>query len=82
VIPAGIYIIGSTLSIPVNSVIVGESYPVILAARTAFSSANSPSVAVRVGTAGDRGNLEISGVVFSAAGGSGGKSHAIIVIII
>ncbi|KAH8928225.1 glycoside hydrolase family 55 protein [Atractiella rhizophila] len=67
---AGIYRISDTLTIPPSSIIVGEAYPTIQAFGSNFADSPLPRVGVRVGADADHRNVEISGMLFNAAGGS------------
>ncbi|KAH8916392.1 glycoside hydrolase family 55 protein [Atractiella rhizophila] len=69
---AGIYRISDTLTIPPSSIIVGEAYPTIQAFGSNFADSTLPRVGVRVGADADHGSVEISGMLFNAAGGSKG----------
>lgn len=68
----GLYRITSTISIPPGSKIVGESFPVFLAAGAAFTNINSPQVMLRVGTEGQAGSVELSDFVVSGQGATAG----------
>ncbi len=62
----GLYRVTSTLRIPPGARIVGESYPVILAAGGFFSDMNNPQPVVQVGqTSGQIGRVELSDFIVS-----------------
>jgi glucan 1,3-beta-glucosidase len=69
---AGTYKVTSTILIPAGSKIVGESYPVIMAAGTFFSSASNPKPVINVGNAGDKGIVEWSDMIISTQGALAG----------
>ena len=64
----GVYKVTSTLYIPHNSKIVGESYSVILSSGNFFANMNSPQPVVQVGHAGESGSIEWSAMVVSTQG--------------
>jgi glucan 1,3-beta-glucosidase len=45
--PAGVYMVQSTITIPVGSIIVGLAWPQIMATGSYFQDATNPKVAVR-----------------------------------
>jgi glucan 1,3-beta-glucosidase len=51
------------VKIPVGTHLVGEGWSVIMAGGAAFNDQKNPKVAVQVGTAGDKGVLEITDVM-------------------
>ena len=64
----GAYIITSTVKVPKNIKIVGEIWPVIMAHGKAFSDEKNPIPVFQVGQPGDKGNVEITDVLFSTKG--------------
>ncbi|KAG9310404.1 glycoside hydrolase family 55 protein [Chiua virens] len=65
---AGVYYVTDTITIPAGTQIVGEAWPVILGGGEKFQSEANPRVVVRAGTAGSKGVLEISDIVFATVG--------------
>lgn len=68
----GIYKITSTLYIPPGSRIVGEAYPVLLAAGQLWSDINKPTPVVQVGKPGEHGRVEWSDMLISTQGSTPG----------
>lgn len=64
----GLYLITSTLKIPPNSKIVGETWPVIMASGSYFANINAPQVAVQIGTSGQVGSVALSDFIVSGKG--------------
>lgn len=64
----GTYMVSTTVTIPPNTRILGEVWPVIMATGTAFSDQNSPKAVFQVGAAGDKGTVEMSELLFSTHG--------------
>ncbi|KAI1118207.1 glycoside hydrolase family 55 protein [Nemania sp. NC0429] len=69
---AGTYIVTSTLSVPANSKIVGEGYPVIMSSGTFFNNVNTPKPVVKVGNPGQSGTVEWSDMMVSTKGAQAG----------
>ncbi|KAJ3169315.1 hypothetical protein HK101_011499 [Irineochytrium annulatum] len=67
-IPAGTYLVTSTLFVPVNTRIVGEAWSTLMGTGSAFSSASNPTPVVRVGNSGDQGLVELSDLIISTRG--------------
>ncbi|KAI9279502.1 pectate lyase superfamily protein-domain-containing protein [Umbelopsis sp. AD052] len=68
-IPAGNYLVTSTITVPAGSRIVGEAWSTILAGgTTTWQSKTSLSPVFKVGNAGDSGTAELSDLVFSTKG--------------
>lgn len=66
--PSGIYLISSTIIVPVGTRIVGELWPVLAATGSAFGDLNNPVTMIKVGNPGDEGIVEISDILFSHKG--------------
>ncbi len=66
--PAGVYPVGSTVNVPVGSIIVGEAWPQIQGFGSTFGDAYNPQPVFKVGNAGDVGNIEISDMMFTVQG--------------
>ncbi|GAM33331.1 hypothetical protein TCE0_004r00154 [Talaromyces pinophilus] len=76
--PYGIYVIQDTLNIPQNSRIIGRAWPQIMAKGSKFQDVNAPHVAVRVGSPGDVGIVEIQDMLFTVSGTTAGNdSHGV-----
>jgi hypothetical protein len=69
---AGTYKVTSTLTVPGNSKIVGESYSVIMGSGAYFSNLNAPQPVVRIGQPGDVGYVEWSDMIVSTQGATAG----------
>jgi len=70
--PAGIYSVGGTVNVPVNSKIVGAAWSQIQATGAYFGDMKKPQVVIKVGNAGDVGTLEITDMIFSVKGPTAG----------
>ncbi|TKA69626.1 hypothetical protein B0A49_04649, partial [Cryomyces minteri] len=68
----GDYKVTGTLYIPPGSMIVGESYSVILAAGPYFSDMANPKPVVQVGKTGQSGRIEWSDMIVSTQGATAG----------
>lgn len=64
----GDYKVTSTIYIPSNAKIVGESYPVILASGAFFTDINNPRSVLRIGSPGEVGVVELSDMIISTQG--------------
>ncbi|PWW76933.1 Glycoside Hydrolase Family 55 protein [Tuber magnatum] len=64
----GAYVISSTVNVPMNTRIVGEAWPLILANGDAFKDVNNPVPVFKVGQEGDTGVVEMSELVFETRG--------------
>lgn len=71
-LPAGIYSVQGTVTIPVNSKVQGASWSQIQATGSYFQDMTDPHVVVKVGNDGDVGTMEIVEVIFSAKGPTAG----------
>lgn len=71
---AGYYVVSDTITIPANSKIVGEAFPVIISSGGNFNDINNPRPVIKVGNAGDRGQLEWSDTVISTRGPQAGAT--------
>jgi glucan 1,3-beta-glucosidase len=60
----GVYYITKTLTIPPGSRLIGEVWPVILAGGSNFQSQSNPQVAIKVGSPGQTGTVEISDIMY------------------
>jgi glucan 1,3-beta-glucosidase len=69
---AGTYKVTSTLQIPPGSKLVGETYSVIMSSGSFFNNINSPQPVVRVGTAGQTGQVEWSDMIVATQGTQAG----------
>ncbi|RKU44074.1 hypothetical protein DL546_006880 [Coniochaeta pulveracea] len=69
---AGVYVVSDTIVIPPGSRIVGEAYPVILAAGTTWGDINNPKPVVQVGQSGQTGVIEWSDMIISTRGAQPG----------
>ncbi|KAL3442228.1 pectate lyase superfamily protein-domain-containing protein [Aspergillus insuetus] len=71
-IDAGVYKVTKTITIPANSKIVGEAFPVILSSGEFFNNADEPKPVIQVGQPGDQGHVELSDFVLSTQGAQAG----------
>ncbi|KAL2784836.1 pectate lyase superfamily protein-domain-containing protein [Aspergillus keveii] len=71
-IDAGVYKVTKTITIPANSKIVGEAFPVILSSGEFFNNADEPKPIIQVGQSGDQGHVELSDFVLSTQGAQAG----------
>jgi glucan 1,3-beta-glucosidase len=69
---AGTYKVTSTITIPLGSKVVGESYSVIMGTGSFFSSITAPQPVVSVGTVGQKGIVEWSDMIVSTQGATAG----------
>ncbi|KAL4758540.1 glycoside hydrolase family 55 protein [Aspergillus foveolatus] len=69
---AGVYRVKKTLSIPANSRIVGEAFPVILSSGDFFNNQEEPKPVIQVRQPGDEGHVELSDFVISIQGPQAG----------
>jgi hypothetical protein len=71
--PHGAYLIHDTVNIPANIRITGEIWPLIMAAGNSnFQDQRNPKPMLRVGRAGDVGNVEISDLMLETKGAQPG----------
>ena len=70
--PFGVYMISDTLNVPVGSRIIGQAWAQIMATGSAFSNIANPHVAVKVGTIGSVGPVEIQCMMFTVRGATAG----------
>ena len=68
----GDYKVTNTITIPAGAKIVGETYSVILAAGSYFSSQSTPQVVLEIGKSGDSGSVELSDVIVATQGATAG----------
>lgn len=69
---AGTYKVTSTIYIPPNSKIVGETYPTIMGSGQFFSDMENPQPVIRVGLPSDSGSIEWSDMIISTQGATAG----------
>ncbi|KAK5628851.1 hypothetical protein RRF57_004566 [Xylaria bambusicola] len=70
--PAGIYAIKSTVTVPAGSKLQGTSWSQIQATGDYFNDMENPKVAVRIGSPGDVGTMEIVEMLFTVKGPTAG----------
>lgn len=63
--PHGTYMVSDTISVPPGTKMVGEVWSEIMGYGDKFSDISNPRVMVRVGTAGQIGDVEISDILFT-----------------
>ncbi|EGO56022.1 hypothetical protein NEUTE1DRAFT_117997 [Neurospora tetrasperma FGSC 2508] len=71
-VDAGSYILTSTIIIPSGTKIVGEAWSQLVASGSYFSDASNPKVMIKVGNAGDVGNVEMQDLLFTTRGATAG----------
>lgn len=64
----GAYVISRTVNVPMDTRIVGEMWPLILANGEAFKNVASPAPVFKVGNPGDSGRVEMTELVFETLG--------------
>lgn len=64
----GAYVITSTVKVPKDVKITGETWPVIMASGSHFASQSSPAPVFQVGQPGDTGAVEMSDLIFTTKG--------------
>ena len=69
---AGTYKVTSTLFIPAGAKLVGESYSVIMSSGSYFNNMASPQPVVRVGNAGNSGQVQWSDMIVATQGTQAG----------
>jgi glucan 1,3-beta-glucosidase len=68
-VPHGAYLITNTINVPANIRIVGEIWPLLMAAGNSnFKDQNNPKPMLRVGQPGQKGNVEISDFMIETKG--------------
>lgn len=68
----GLYLICNTISIPPGAKIVGETYPVLMAAGPGYTDINNPLVVLQIGTEGETGSVELSDFIVAGQGATAG----------
>ncbi|KAJ6110142.1 hypothetical protein N7486_002377 [Penicillium sp. IBT 16267x] len=68
----GTYKVTKSLYIPPGSRIIGESYPVIMASGSVFSSITKPIPVIQIGKSGESGTIEWSDMIVSTSGSAPG----------
>ncbi|TPX15620.1 uncharacterized protein E0L32_004318 [Thyridium curvatum] len=71
-VDAGSYILTSTITVPPGAKIVGETWSQLVASGSYFSDASKPKVLVKVGNAGQVGNIEMQDLIFTNRGPTAG----------
>lgn len=72
VFPAGVYLVQGTVKVPTGSKITGELWPQIMGTGSFFMDEKNPKAMVQVGRKGDKGSVEISGMLFTVRGATAG----------
>ncbi|KAK6347390.1 hypothetical protein TWF718_005229 [Orbilia javanica] len=70
--PHGVYLVTDTIFIPPGAKVVGEVWSQIQGTGAKFSNKDSPYIMVKVGNAGDVGDVEIQDMLFGVRGGTAG----------
>ncbi|KAH8812142.1 pectate lyase superfamily protein-domain-containing protein [Xylogone sp. PMI_703] len=71
-VDAGSYILTSTVTIPSGAKIVGETWSQLVASGSYFEDASNPKVLLKVGNAGDVGDVEMQDLLFTTRGPTAG----------
>ncbi|KAF4951438.1 hypothetical protein FSARC_12921 [Fusarium sarcochroum] len=71
-IPHGVYIIKDTVTIPVGSRVIGQTWPQLMGTGAKFENMTKPRPVVRVGVPGNTGVAEIQSVIFTVRGPTAG----------
>jgi hypothetical protein len=71
-IPAGVYLVKDTVTIPSGAKVVGQLWSQIMGAGSRFSDINNPYPVVKVGNKGDVGTVEIQDLLFTVKGATAG----------
>lgn len=71
-VDAGVYLLTDTVTIPKNARIVGEMWAQFAASGSKFSDSNKPRTMLKVGNAGDVGNVEMQDLILTTQGGTAG----------
>ncbi|KAK1959917.1 pectin lyase-like protein [Colletotrichum sublineola] len=71
-VDAGSYILTSTVTVPMGTKIVGETWSQLVASGSYFADASNPKVMLKVGNPGDVGNIEIQDLIFTSRGPTAG----------
>lgn len=69
---SGTYRITGTLFIPPGARLVGETYPIIMSSGSYFNDINNPKPVIKVGNAGQTGQVEWSDMIVSTQGAQAG----------
>ncbi|KAM3066382.1 hypothetical protein ACMFMG_003111 [Clarireedia jacksonii] len=73
-IDSGTYRVTTTITIPPGAKIVGEAYPNIMSSGSFFNNANSPQPVVKVGNAGQTGQVQWTDTIVSTQGAQAGAT--------
>ncbi|KAL8364554.1 hypothetical protein RB595_003710 [Gaeumannomyces hyphopodioides] len=71
-VDAGSYIITGTVTVPINSRIVGETWSQLVASGAYFSDAENPKVMLQVGYDSAVGDIEMQDLIFTSRGPTAG----------
>ncbi|KAL2846901.1 pectate lyase superfamily protein-domain-containing protein [Aspergillus pseudoustus] len=71
---AGVYKVTKTLTIPANTKIIGEAFPVILSSGEFFNDKSAPKPVIQVGQVGEEGQVELSDFIISTQGAQAGAT--------
>ncbi|KAK1991996.1 pectin lyase-like protein [Colletotrichum falcatum] len=71
-VDAGSYILTSTVTVPLGTKIVGETWSQLVASGSYFSDASNPKVMLKVGNPGEVGNIEMQDLIFTSRGPTAG----------
>lgn len=71
-VPAGIYLVRDTITIPSGAKVVGQAWSQIMGTGAKFSNILAPYPVVRVGKPGDVGSVEIQDLLFTVKGATAG----------
>lgn len=71
-IPAGVYLVTDTVTVPPGSKVVGQSWSQIMGSGSKFSNIHTPHAVVKVGNTGDVGIVELQDLLFTVRGATAG----------
>ncbi|KAM5347264.1 hypothetical protein ACJ41O_010269 [Fusarium nematophilum] len=71
-VPYGVYVIKDTVTIPVGSRVIGQTWPQLMGTGAKFEDINKPRPVVRVGVPGNEGVAEIQSLMFTVRGPTAG----------
>lgn len=79
-IDAGTYRVTKTLNVLPGSIVIGEGYSVIMSSGSFFNNVKKPQAVVRVGNAGQLGQVQMTDLIVSTSNGNGkGQIGAILI---
>ena len=71
-VDAGVYIFSDTITIPANTIVVGECWSQLMASGGSFTDTSNPTPLVQIGNEGDEGTMQLQDLLFTTQGGTAG----------